>query len=204
MIEKEKKKKRTLDETNNCCRSRGRGYTWEKTLVKRFNAHDYVPLIKEGPWSAMRLGGTTAYIPDVIATYTNTHLKKDIMLGIECKSGTGTVLEVWDDQIDRCRTIGELFRAYRKRFVVLAFKFSKKKRVKKEFEMRMLREYFVVIDPGYYVMRTLKRVRCNYGGRITMVVNQDKESYGQKMEQGFNYWMFDSFDKLMNYMESID
>ena len=184
------KKKRTLDETNNCCRSRGRGYAWEKTIVKRFDGLDY------GCWTAMRLGGTTAYIPDVIATYTNTHIPKDMMLGIEAKSGTGTLLSVPRDQIERCQRIGRMFRSYTKKLIVLAFKFSVKKRIKKEFERRMLKEYFVVINPSYFIEGCIEPAKCDYNGNVTLASNNSLF----KFEKDFNYWVFDSFDGLLEFL----
>lgn len=92
---------------------RSRGYSWEKKLVDTFNAKD--------GWAARRLGGSSSYLPDVIAT----NKQKSILYSIECKSGEANILYIPWDQIIRCRDITENFlTAYEKRFVVFAFKFK--------------------------------------------------------------------------------
>ena len=69
---------------------RQRGYNWEDTLVKRFNATK--------SWKAFRLGSPSVALPDVL-TVNNV---KSIIFTIEAKSGTGTTLHVPFDQIERC------------------------------------------------------------------------------------------------------
>ena len=61
---------------------RQRGYNWEDTLVKRFNALQY--------WKAFRLGSPSVALPDVLAV--NNH--ESMIFTIEAKSGTGTTLQV--------------------------------------------------------------------------------------------------------------
>ena len=84
---------------------RQRGYNWEDTLVKRFNA------IKS--WKAFRLGSPSVALPDVL-TVNNV---KSTIFTIEAKSGTGTTLHVPFDQIERCLSWIDNFRVYQKREV---------------------------------------------------------------------------------------
>ena len=69
---------------------RQRGYNWEDTLVKRFNA-----IVG---WKAFRLGSPSVALPDILAVSTNANT----IFTIEAKSGTGTTLQVPYDQIIRC------------------------------------------------------------------------------------------------------
>ena len=69
---------------------RQRGYNWEDTLVKRFNAIKY--------WKAFRLGSPSVALPDVLAVNN----PESTIFTIEAKSGTGTTLQVPFDQIERC------------------------------------------------------------------------------------------------------
>ena len=55
---------------------RQRGYHWEDTIVKRFNASD--------GWTAVRLGSPSTSLPDIMAIST----KYDTLYAIEAKSGT--------------------------------------------------------------------------------------------------------------------
>ena len=110
---------------------RQRGYQWEDTLVKRFNALD--------DWKAFRLGSPSVALPDVLCL-NNNH---SIIFTIEAKSGTGTSLTVPYDQIVRCMNWTNNFRVYETREVILAFKFLSKKRIGKGvYEKRELREFF--------------------------------------------------------------
>ena len=57
---------------------RQRGYQWEDTIVKRFNATEN--------WKGFRLGSPSVALPDVLAVNT----KKSTIYTIEAKSGTTT------------------------------------------------------------------------------------------------------------------
>jgi len=96
---------------------RQRGYHWEDTIVKRFNG------LKD--WKAFRLGSPSVALPDVLVVST----KNNTIFTIEAKSGTGTTLQVPFDQIIRCLKWTDTFELYRKRKVILAFKFLSKKRI---------------------------------------------------------------------------
>ena len=103
---------------------RSRGYSYEYSIVNRLNNRN---------WIAKRLGGSSVGLPDIIAVNNN----KAILLVIEAKSGTGESLYVPSDQIERCFSIVKMFRYYNYKYVILAFKFLRKKRIKikNEFEI---------------------------------------------------------------------
>ncbi len=110
--------------------SRQRGYGWEDTIVKRFNALRY--------WHAFRLGSPSVGLPDVLAINRKIHT----LYTIEAKSGTGTTLSVPYDQIDRCLLWAKTFDLY-DAHVLLAFKFLSKKRVGGgRYTHRPLHEFF--------------------------------------------------------------
>ena len=112
---------------------RQRGYQWEDTIVKRFNATEN--------WKGFRLGSPSVALPDVLAVNT----KKSTIYTIEAKSGTTTSLAVPFDQIERCLEWIKTFDIYKKRQVILAFKFLSKKRIGLgKYESRELREYFKI------------------------------------------------------------
>lgn len=128
---------------------RQRGYNWEDTLVKRFN-------LVEG-WKAFRLGSPSVGLPDILAVST----RENIIYAIEAKSGTNTTLYVPYDQILRCLKWIRVFELYRTRKMVIAFKFSSKKRIGTgKYEHRELREYYKIWDESYPVTDFV----CTYDG----------------------------------------
>ena len=130
---------------------RQRGYQWEDTLVKRFNA------LKS--WKAFRLGSPSVALPDILCV--NNHESK--IFTIEAKSGTGTSLMVPFDQITRCMNWTENFTIYNNRKVIFAFKFLSKKRIGKgEYEKRELREYYKIWDNA----QPLNNIVCKYDGTV--------------------------------------
>lgn len=135
-----KRKQRTWDPSDNRSRSRSRGYNFENNIVIDLNNASDVWDEKYN-WKALRLGGTTTKIPDIVA------VNKDTLLAIEAKSGTANILRVPEKQIKRCAQLCEILTAYKQRWVVLAFKFSVKKRMKYEFERRELKEYYILLTP---------------------------------------------------------
>ena len=140
---------------------RQRGYSWEGTLVKRFNSAD--------GWSAFRLGSPSVALPDVLAVST----KESAILAIEAKSGTSMSLLVPADQIQRCQKWTETFGAYKNRRVVMAFKFLSKKRTGLgTYKSRQKREFFKVWDAPCEITDCV----CTYDG-ITYV-HRDGEKQG--------------------------
>ena len=130
---------------------RQRGYQWEDTIVKRFNSAD--------AWKAFRLGSPSIALPDVLAVNT----KKSTLFSIEAKSGTGTSLPVPVDQIERCLNWIKTFDIYRKRNVLLAFKFLSKKRIGLgKYESRELREFFKIWDEKMEISDCV----CTYDGKF--------------------------------------
>ena len=130
---------------------RQRGYQWEDTIVKRFNGTT--------SWKAFRLGSPSIALPDVLAVSTNDNT----IFTIEAKSGTSTSLPVPADQIERCLSWIKTFDIYKKRKVLLAFKFLSKKRIGiGKYESRELREYFKIWDESLEITDCV----CTYDGKF--------------------------------------
>jgi Holliday junction resolvase len=146
--------KGTLSGLGNLRRSRGYGY--EHTLVQRFN--------DASGWQARRLGGSSTGLPDIVAVNNG----EGIMLTIEAKSGTGDILYVPQDQIERCMVVRDMFSIYPTRHIVFAFKFMSKKRFRRKskvvYEQRKLVEYYKVAD-GLAGAGPPQAVKCTYDGR---------------------------------------
>ena len=135
---------------------RQRGYNWEDTLVKRFNA-------TEG-WKAFRLGSPSVALPDILAVSTNANT----IFTIEAKSGTGTTLPVPYDQIIRCLKWINTFELYKTRKMILAFKFLSKKRIGTGiYERRQLREFYKVWDESNPITDCV----CTYEGKTYALIN---------------------------------
>ena len=135
---------------------RQRGYTWENTLVKRFNS------IKS--WKAFRLGSPSVALPDVLSVNN----VENTIFTIEAKSGTVTTLLVPFDQIERCLNWINTFQVYQKREVILAFKFLSKKRIGTgKYEKRELREFYKVWDKKKKVIDCV----CTYDGKTYALKN---------------------------------
>jgi len=140
---------------------RQRGYFWEDTLVKRFNA-------LEG-WKAFRLGSPSVALPDILVVSN----QNSSILTIEAKSGTSDRLPVPFDQISRCLRWVDNFSLYKTRNVVLAFKFLSKKRVGLgKYERRELREYYKVWDTSQPVVDCV----CTYDGE-TYALKEGKRAH---------------------------
>ena len=130
---------------------RQRGYHWEDTIVKRFNGTNN--------WKAFRLGSPSIALPDVLAVNTSN----STIFTIEAKSGTSTSLPVPADQIERCLEWVKTFDIYKKRKVLLAFKFLSKKRLDiGKYESRELREYFKIWDDTLEITDCV----CTYEGKM--------------------------------------
>jgi Holliday junction resolvase len=139
---------------------RQRGYNWEDTIVKRFNSTEN--------WKAFRLGSPSTGLPDVLAVNT----QESTIFTIEAKSGTTNLLPVPDDQIERCQKWINTFDIYRKREVLLAFKFLSKKRIGLgTYEKRELREFFKVWDPSLGITSCA----CTYEGKIFAQKNGERK-----------------------------
>ena len=139
---------------------RQRGYHWEDTLVKRFNSLSH--------WKAFRLGSPSVSLPDILAV--NNH--NSIIYTIEAKSGTGTTLQVPFDQISRCLNWTNHFEIYKKRKVILAFKFLSKKRVGVgKYENRQLREFYKVWNES----KNLINCVCTYDGETYAIKEGKRE-----------------------------
>ncbi len=160
-INRDKKKvRKTKKDNKKIARTRRqRGYHWEDTIVKRFNA------LKD--WKAFRLGSPSVALPDVLVVST----KNNTIFTIEAKSGTGTTLQVPFDQIIRCLKWTDTFELYKKRKVILAFKFLSKKRIDiGKYESRELREFFKVWDESLKITDCV----CTYEGDIFSLENRKR------------------------------
>ena len=139
---------------------RQRGYNWEDTLVKRFNALD--------SWKAFRLGSPSVALPDILAVSTNTNT----IFTIEAKSGTGTTLQVPYDQIVRCLKWIHTFELYKTRKTIIAFKFLSKKRIGTgKYEHRQLREFYKIWNESNKITDFV----CTYEGETYALVNGNRQ-----------------------------
>ena len=140
---------------------RNRGYSFEHVLVQKLNG---------SVWSARRLGGSSANLPDIIAVNN----KESIFLSIEAKSGTADSLYVPSDQIQRCFQIRDMFQVYKTAHVILAFKFMQKRRIREEgktvYGHRKLQEYYKIAD-RYSKMKDLPVIKCTYDGSTYEIRN---------------------------------
>ena len=157
---KEIKKKSKRNNQKASKMRRQRGYQWEDTIVKRFNgAYN---------WKAFRLGSPSIALPDVLAVNSD----ESAIFTIEAKSGTGTSLPVPSDQIERCLLWIKTFHIYKKKNVILAFKFLSKKRIGiGEYEPRELREFFKIWDESLEITNCV----CTYEGKIFAKINGSRE-----------------------------
>jgi len=161
-ITKSKPKENFLSERNKkiARTRRQRGYNWEDTLVKRFNA-------LEG-WKAFRLGSPSVALPDILAVSTSANT----IYTIEAKSGTGTTLHVPYDQIIRCLKWIHTFELYKTRKTIIAFKFLSKKRIDVgKYEHRQLREFYKIWDESNEITDFV----CTYDGETYALVNSKRQ-----------------------------
>jgi Holliday junction resolvase len=126
--------------------------------------------LNNGFWIARRLGGSSTGLPDIVAV-NNTEAT---LLSIEAKSGTGDALYIQPDQIKRCFLIRDMFGYYKKKHVILAFKFMRKKRFTRKkqvvYENRKLIEYYMIADK-LGKLDDMPLVKCTYGGKIFIMQN---------------------------------
>ena len=138
-----------------------RGYNWEDTLVKRFNALD--------SWKAFRLGSPSVALPDILAVSNMANT----IFTIEAKSGTGTTLHVPYDQIIRCLTWIHTFERYKTRKMIIAFKFLSKKRIDiGKYEHRQLREFYKTWDESNKITDFV----CTYDGETYALVDGKRQT----------------------------
>ena len=162
-ITKQKNIKKTKKNNQKAARMRRqRGYQWEDTIVKRFNG------VKK--WKAFRLGSPSIALPDVLAVNT----EESTIFTIEAKSGTSTSLSVPAEQIERCLEWIKTFNIYKKRSVLLAFKFLSKKRIGLgKYENRQLREFYKIWDESLEITDCT----CTYEGKIFAKKNSSRKEF---------------------------
>ena len=161
VVTKQKEDEKPMTNNQRTARTRRqRGYQWEDTIVKRFNGADN--------WKAFRLGSPSIALPDVLAVNTDN----STIFTIEAKSGTSTSLPVPADQIERCLAWIKTFDIYKKRNVLLAFKFLSKKRLGiGMYESRELREYFKIWDESLEITDCV----CTYEGKFFAKVDGSRK-----------------------------
>ncbi len=142
---------------------KARGYAWEDAIVKRF---------RTSGWDAVRLGSPSIRLPDVIAVKGNT------IVAIEAKSVSVNVVSVLKEKVENTIRFVNMFRAYRRRFAVLAVKFMAKKHVAKgRYRPRELREFYFIMPMCDYDL-----LQVTYDGKFFLV----KE--GRKVEYAAERW----------------
>jgi len=135
--------------------SRERGYGWEKTLLRRIK--------KCSGWYVFRLGYGSNELPDLLAL---SNIEETIM-AIECKMTTGNKIIIPGEQIERNLRCLEAFKKYRRRVCVLAFKFSRSKRIESGvYGGRELKEYYVIYDRPLIEGEEVPEVTCTYEGGV--------------------------------------
>lgn len=156
-----KSKTRSSKQNKKIARTRRqRGYNWEDTLVKRFNA--------QSNWKAFRLGSPSVALPDILVLNND----ESVIYTIEAKSGTGTTLHVPFDQIIRCLNWTNHFEVYKKRKVILAFKFLSKKRIGVgKYEKRQLREFYKVWNKSKKPIDCV----CTYDGNTYAIISGKRQ-----------------------------
>ena len=129
-----------------------------------------VQRLNNGSWIARRLGGSSTGLPDIVAVNN----KDAALLSIEAKSGTGDVLYVRPDQLQRCLLIRDMFGYYKTKHVILAFKFMRKKRFTRKnqvvYEKRRLIEYYKIADK-LNKLESIPIVKCTYLGKTYVMQN---------------------------------
>ena len=126
-----------------------RGYRFESYIVKGLNSDN---------WQCRRLGGSSMGLPDEVATNND----EGILLSIEAKSTVSNWCYVPKDQLERCKTICEMFEYYRAKCIVLAFKFAAKRKGRK------LKYYFFIIHTPF-TFKNILNVSCNYDGTLSWI-----------------------------------
>ena len=100
--------------------------------------------------------------------------KEATLLSIEAKSGTGDVLYVHPDQLQRCLLIRDMFGYYKTKHVILAFKFMRKKRFTRKkqviYEKRRLAEHYKIADK-LNKLESIPVVKCTYLGKTYVMLN---------------------------------
>ncbi len=118
------------------------------------------------------MGGSSTGLPDIVAVNNKT----GTLLTIEAKSGTGDILYVPADQIERCVLIDRMFSYYEKRHIILAFKFMRKRRLQRKsdiiYEGRQLAEHYVLADT-LCKKSEYPIIKCMYNG-ATFAIYRDK------------------------------
>lgn len=162
-------------------KSRARGYNFEHQLSLDFNDKN---------WNAQRLGGTTVKLPDILAT--NDEL--EVILSIEAKVTTTNNAHVPLEELERCLKILTMFKVYKTRTVILAFKFNQKRILKPDNPGYKNGQYFNRPVQYYYFkllrienLANIKAISCNYQGKLRIVCFNKELKKDTKVEYDTYY-----------------
>ena len=127
---------------------KSKGYTWEVKVGQ---------ILKDKGFVVERLGGTTTELPDLVAHKDDVSL----IIGIECKSVSGTLARVPVEQLQRCIDETQKWGLYKTKMIILAFQFGKFGKVN-DSNYREKREYLKI----WNMRKPIGNISCNYNGVI--------------------------------------
>lgn len=125
---------------------KSKGYNWEIKVLEILESKGFI---------VERLGGTTTELPDLVAHNDNTSL----IIGVECKSVSGTYARVPVEQLVRCIDEGKKWGLYHNKMVILAFQFGRYQK-KTMPGHRKKKEFLKIWNFNY----TIGNVSCTYDG----------------------------------------
>lgn len=148
-------------------RRQKRGYTFETQLVAEFN---------KGNWQARRLGGSSSGLPDVGIVNDS----QELMYAIEAKSTVYNFCIVPVKQIKRCINYLDMFKLYKTRHVILAFRFATNRSQLAENTLvkitRKHPKYYFFIMKEFKKLDEIESFTCNHKGTIAFkIYNYDPE-----------------------------
>jgi Holliday junction resolvase len=171
-------------------RAHRRGYNFENELVNNF---------RNFGWHAKRLGGSSIYIPDIIAT-RRYNRKFDYCIALEAKSTGRDRVEIPGKEFWRCVDWFDMFPMYdeypiRSKYVVLSYKFfsTRASGIKQDgAKRRQPKEYHHILkisnDPNTVMARSfisrIKDAYCNYNNGPRLVFKDNEgDQYVQAMDK---------------------
>lgn len=149
--------------------ARNLGYMFEYSLTKCFNPTEINP----SDWQSRRLGGASTGLPDLVITNNN----EGMVITVECKAQKSMNRSIPNDELIRCLTTLNVFSFYKKRMVVLAFKFMRHLDPTNHLlRIPTIMHFFRLVQ--IKGLSNIKNVSCNYYGKLTWsVINSNKETW---------------------------
>ena len=160
---------------------KSRGTSWENRIVKTINdynktIHKSLDIIPAGNkiyrpkrlyWKAKRLAPSSTHLPDVMITYD------DKLFGVEAKSIAAQAYTIELEQLKNASNFLNMFPLYARQYVVAAWYFSSKIKIKKvlQKERREIRQVLVVWDKSTFdtfVQNNIDviGITCSYHGTV--------------------------------------